>query len=57
VSAGAVVVGLGRRPGLGRMQGCRIRRMPGTIEGSGEVSVLRVGLEDVSVRSSVGVGC
>lgn len=39
------------------MQGCRIRRMPGTIEGSGEVSVLRVGLEDVSVRSSVGVGC
>ena len=39
------------------MQGCRIRRMPDTIEGSGEVSVLRVGLEDVSVRSSVGVGC
>ena len=56
MSAGAVVVGLGRRPGLGRMQGCRIRRKSVAIGDCAVVSVSKVVLGDVCGRSCCGVG-
>jgi hypothetical protein len=55
--AAVVVVALGRRPGLARMRGCQIRRMPGTIDGGVEVWVLRAESGDVCVGSCVGAGC